>query len=47
MKVVVQMLEGNEETLAMPPSPFTTTNPKTSRGVWPFDSKLEVISEFK
>ncbi|KAL7162988.1 hypothetical protein ACSBR2_039148 [Camellia fascicularis] len=47
MKVVVQMLEGNGETLAMPPSPFTTTNPKTSRGGWTFDSKLEVISEFK
>ncbi|KAI8005579.1 Rust resistance kinase Lr10 [Camellia lanceoleosa] len=45
MKVVVQMLEGDGDTLAMPPNPFTTTNPRTATGGKSFDSKLEVISE--
>ncbi|CAL5342903.1 unnamed protein product [Camellia sinensis] len=43
--VVVQMLEGDEDTLVMPPNPFTTTNPRTAAGGKSFDSKLEVISE--
>ncbi|KAL7215689.1 hypothetical protein ACSBR1_027774 [Camellia fascicularis] len=47
MKVVVQMLEGDGDTLAMPPNPFTTTNPRTTTGGKSFDSKLEVISEFE
>ncbi|KAH7860093.1 hypothetical protein Vadar_009160 [Vaccinium darrowii] len=48
MKTVVQMLEGDEETLAMPPNPFSTTNQKTTRGKMgerPFSSMLEIISE--
>ncbi|THG15068.1 hypothetical protein TEA_019368 [Camellia sinensis var. sinensis] len=45
MTVVVQMLEGDEDTLVMPPNPFTTTNPRTAAGEKSFDSKLEVISE--
>ncbi|PSR82861.1 Rust resistance kinase [Actinidia chinensis var. chinensis] len=48
MKVVVQMLEGDGSTLAMPPSPFSNTNASTSRGNIggsSFSSNLEVISE--
>ncbi|XP_057470430.1 rust resistance kinase Lr10-like [Actinidia eriantha] len=48
MKVVVQMLEGDGSTLAMPPSPFSNTNASTSRGNIggsSFSSNLQVISE--
>ncbi|KAL7185217.1 hypothetical protein ACSBR2_027195 [Camellia fascicularis] len=46
MKVVVQMLEGNDgDTLTMPPNPLTTTNPKTTRDRKSFNNKLDVISE--
>ncbi|KAH7840235.1 hypothetical protein Vadar_014540 [Vaccinium darrowii] len=48
MKVVVQMLEGNGETLAMPPNPFSTSNPSITRGNVggsPFSSMLDIISE--
>lgn len=48
MKTVVQMLEGDGETLAMPPNPFSTTNRSTTRGKMgerPFSSMLEIISE--
>ncbi|KAA8518033.1 hypothetical protein F0562_015507 [Nyssa sinensis] len=48
MNIVVQMLEGNGETLTMPPNPFASTNPmktnatKHGKGL---NSELEVISE--
>ncbi|KAH7861141.1 hypothetical protein Vadar_022081 [Vaccinium darrowii] len=48
MKTVVPMLEGDGETLAMPPNPFSTTNRSTTRGKTgerPFSSMLEIISE--
>ncbi|THF99604.1 hypothetical protein TEA_004049 [Camellia sinensis var. sinensis] len=48
MKVVVQMLEGNVDTLTVPHSPFASTNPMPTRGTIggsTFNSELEVISE--
>ncbi|KAI8007772.1 Rust resistance kinase Lr10 [Camellia lanceoleosa] len=48
MKVVVQMLEGNGDTLTVPHSPFASTNPMPTRGTTggrTFDSELEIISE--
>ncbi|KAF7140252.1 hypothetical protein RHSIM_Rhsim06G0112600 [Rhododendron simsii] len=48
MKVVVQMLEGDGDTLGMPPNPFSTTNGSTTRGNMGgrhFSSMLEIISE--
>ncbi|KAL7229955.1 hypothetical protein ACSBR2_008493 [Camellia fascicularis] len=48
MKVVVQMLEGDEGSLTMPSNPFASTNPMTTRGQMrgrPLNSELEDISE--
>ncbi|XP_058203356.1 rust resistance kinase Lr10-like [Rhododendron vialii] len=48
MEAVVQMLEGNGKALAMPPNPFSTTNPSVTRGSVdgrPFSSVLDIISE--
>ncbi|KAF7140688.1 hypothetical protein RHSIM_Rhsim06G0180000 [Rhododendron simsii] len=48
MKAVVQMLEGDGETLAMPPNPFSTTSRSITRGNMGgrhFSSMLEIISE--
>ncbi|GMP70537.1 hypothetical protein CsSME_00029348 [Camellia sinensis var. sinensis] len=48
MKVVVQMLEGDGDTLTVPHSPFASTNPMSTRGTTDgrtFNSELEVISE--
>ncbi|CAL5344117.1 unnamed protein product [Camellia sinensis] len=48
MKVVVQMLEGDGDTLTVPHSPFASTNPMPTRGTpggRTFESELEVISE--
>ncbi|KAL7214132.1 hypothetical protein ACSBR1_026532 [Camellia fascicularis] len=48
MKVVVQMLEGDGDTLTVPHSPFASTNPMPTRvttGGKTFNSELEVISE--
>ncbi|KAE9467464.1 hypothetical protein C3L33_00631, partial [Rhododendron williamsianum] len=48
MKAVVQMLEGDGDTLGMPPNPFSTTSQSISRGNMgerPFSSMLEIISE--
>ncbi|THG15446.1 hypothetical protein TEA_028430 [Camellia sinensis var. sinensis] len=48
MKVVVQMLEGDGDTLTVPHSPFASTNPMPTRGTTggrTFNSELEVISE--
>ncbi|XP_058219360.1 rust resistance kinase Lr10-like [Rhododendron vialii] len=48
MKVVVQMLEGDGDTLGMPPNPFSTTNESITRGNMGgrhFSSILEIISE--
>ncbi|KAF7141461.1 hypothetical protein RHSIM_Rhsim06G0111700 [Rhododendron simsii] len=48
MKVVVQMLEGDGDTLGMPPNPFSTTNGSITRGNMGgrhFSSMLEIISE--
>ncbi|KAF7149727.1 hypothetical protein RHSIM_Rhsim02G0206300 [Rhododendron simsii] len=48
MEAVVQMLEGDGKTLAMPPNPFSTTNPSVTRGSIdgrPFSSVLDIISE--
>ncbi|KAA8517932.1 hypothetical protein F0562_015406 [Nyssa sinensis] len=50
MNIVVQMLEGNGETLTMPPNPFASTNPvktnatKHGKGL---NIELEVISELE
>ncbi|KAA8517925.1 hypothetical protein F0562_015387 [Nyssa sinensis] len=50
MNIVVQMLEGNGETLSMPPNPFASTNPvktnatKHGKGL---NIELEVISELE
>ncbi|XP_028107301.1 rust resistance kinase Lr10-like [Camellia sinensis] len=48
MKVVVQMLAGDEDTLTVPHSPFASTNPMSTRGTIggrTFNSELEIISE--
>lgn len=48
MKVVVQMLEGDGDTLIVPHSPFASTNPMSTRGAIggrTFNSELEIISE--
>ncbi|KAF7141062.1 hypothetical protein RHSIM_Rhsim06G0112300 [Rhododendron simsii] len=48
MKVVVQMLEVDGDTLAMPPNPFSTTNGSITRGNMGgkhFSNILEIISE--
>ncbi|KAL7254272.1 hypothetical protein ACSBR1_008634 [Camellia fascicularis] len=48
MKVVVQMLEGDEGSLTMPSNPFASTNPMTTGGQMrgrPLHSELEDISE--
>ncbi|KAG5544826.1 hypothetical protein RHGRI_017321 [Rhododendron griersonianum] len=48
MKAVVQMLEGDGDTLGMPPNPFSTTNGSITRGNMGgrhFSSILEIISE--
>ncbi|KAI8551178.1 hypothetical protein RHMOL_Rhmol06G0165000 [Rhododendron molle] len=48
MKTVVEMLEGDGKTLAMPPNPFSTTNGSITRenmGGRHFSSILEIISE--
>ncbi|KAI8536281.1 hypothetical protein RHMOL_Rhmol10G0245100 [Rhododendron molle] len=48
MKAVVQMLEGDGDTLGMPPNPFSTTNGSITRGNMGgrhFSSMLEIISE--
>ncbi|XP_058219357.1 rust resistance kinase Lr10-like [Rhododendron vialii] len=48
MKAVVQMLEGDGKTLAMPPNPFSTTSQSITRGNMGgrhFSSVLEIISE--
>ncbi|KAI8008769.1 Rust resistance kinase Lr10 [Camellia lanceoleosa] len=48
MKVVVQMLEGDGDTLIVPHSPFASTNPMPMTGTTggrTFNSELEVISE--
>ncbi|CAL5344123.1 unnamed protein product [Camellia sinensis] len=48
MKVVVQMLEGDADTLIVPHSPFASTNPMPMTGTTggrTFNSELEVISE--
>ncbi|KAG5544849.1 hypothetical protein RHGRI_017343 [Rhododendron griersonianum] len=48
MKTVVQMLEGDGKTLAMPLNSFSTTNQSITRGNMggrPFSSMLEIISE--
>ncbi|KAI8022289.1 Rust resistance kinase Lr10 [Camellia lanceoleosa] len=48
MKVVVQMLEGNEDTLSVPSSPFASTNPMPTRatmGGRTFNSDLELVFE--
>ncbi|XP_057508147.1 rust resistance kinase Lr10-like [Actinidia eriantha] len=49
MKVVVEMMEGDGGTLTVPPSPFGSTNPEArgTMGGRPFNSELEVISEFE
>ncbi|KAL7183627.1 hypothetical protein ACSBR2_025923 [Camellia fascicularis] len=50
MKVVVQMLEGDEGTLTVPPSPFSSTNPMPTRrtmGDTTFTSELDVIVEYE
>ncbi|GMP70526.1 hypothetical protein CsSME_00029338 [Camellia sinensis var. sinensis] len=48
MKVVVQMLEGDGDTLTVPHSPFASTNPMSTRGTIggrTFNSELEIIFE--
>ncbi|THG01067.1 hypothetical protein TEA_027290 [Camellia sinensis var. sinensis] len=48
MKVVVQMLEGNEDTLSVPSSPFASTNPMPKKATMDgrtFNSDLELVSE--
>ncbi|KAF7130666.1 hypothetical protein RHSIM_Rhsim10G0165400 [Rhododendron simsii] len=48
MKAVVQMLEGDGDTLGMPPNPFSTTSGSITRGSIGgrhFSSTLEIISE--
>ncbi|KAA8533613.1 hypothetical protein F0562_030953 [Nyssa sinensis] len=48
MKFVVQMLEGDGETLSLPPNPFVSSNPTTSSATKhgrPFNNELSVISE--
>ncbi|XP_058185918.1 rust resistance kinase Lr10-like, partial [Rhododendron vialii] len=48
MKAVVQMLEGDGDTLGMPPNPFSTTNGSITRGNMGgrhFSTTLEIISE--
>ncbi|XP_050251054.1 rust resistance kinase Lr10-like [Quercus robur] len=48
MKVVVQMLEGEGDKLAMPPNPFASTNPTTINVSMParrLNQELEVILE--
>ncbi|KAI8551161.1 hypothetical protein RHMOL_Rhmol06G0163600 [Rhododendron molle] len=48
MKVVVQMLEGDGDTLGMPPNPFSTTSGSIASGNMGgrhFSSILEIISE--
>ncbi|KAF7140259.1 hypothetical protein RHSIM_Rhsim06G0113000 [Rhododendron simsii] len=48
MKAVIQMLEGDGKTLAMPPNPFSTTSQSITRenmGGRHFSSVLEIISE--
>ncbi|KAE9452173.1 hypothetical protein C3L33_15931, partial [Rhododendron williamsianum] len=48
MEAVVQMLEGDGKTLAMPPNPFSTTNPSVTMGSIdgrPSSSVLDIISE--
>uniref|UniRef100_A0A5B7AH41 Protein kinase domain-containing protein n=1 Tax=Davidia involucrata TaxID=16924 RepID=A0A5B7AH41_DAVIN len=50
MKVVVQMLEGNGDTLTMPPNPFASTDPTKSSATKhgkPFNIELAVISELE
>ncbi|XP_058206132.1 rust resistance kinase Lr10-like isoform X2 [Rhododendron vialii] len=48
MHVVIQMLEGDGDTLIKPPNPFASTNPTMTTGQAngrPFTSELEVIVE--
>ncbi|KAH7855973.1 hypothetical protein Vadar_031182 [Vaccinium darrowii] len=48
MHVVIQMLEGDEDSLINPPNPFASSNPTTVTGQArgrPLDSELEVIVE--
>ncbi|KAI8565002.1 hypothetical protein RHMOL_Rhmol03G0226500 [Rhododendron molle] len=48
MHVVIQMLEGDGDTLIKPPNPFASTNPTMTTGQAsgrPFNSELEVIVE--
>ncbi|KAA8517038.1 hypothetical protein F0562_017144 [Nyssa sinensis] len=48
MKIVIQMLEGNGDTLSLPPNPFANSNPMTSSAInhgRSFLRELSVISE--
>ncbi|GMP70532.1 hypothetical protein CsSME_00029343 [Camellia sinensis var. sinensis] len=50
MKVVVQMLEGDGDTLTIPHSRFASTNPMSTRGTIggrTFNSELEIISKYE